>query len=61
MIPNIKLPAPSLTNNLEIPNTITYEIEAFMGNNRSNFSVNMYDGICVVQNINFVPGDNYGN
>lgn len=61
MIPNIKLPAPSLTSNLEIPNTLTYDIEAFIGNNRSNFSVNMYDGVCVVQNINFVPGDSNGN
>lgn len=61
MIPTIKLPAPSLTDNLEIPNTVTYDIEAFIGNNKSNFSVNMYDGICVVQNINFVPGENYGN
>ena len=61
MIPNIKLPAPSLTSNLEIPNTVTYDIEAFVGNNRSNFSVNMYDGVCVVQNINFVPGDSNGN
>lgn len=61
MIPTIKLPAPSLIDNLEIPNTITYDIEAFMGNNKSNFSVNIYDGVCVVQNINFVPGENYGN
>lgn len=61
MINSIKLPAPKLTNNLEIPSTTTYDIEAFIGNNKSNFSVNMYDGIFVVQNINFVPGDNYGN
>ena len=61
MINSIKLPAPKLTNNLEIPSTTTYDIEAFIGDNKSNFSVNMYDGIFVVQNINFVPGDNYGN
>lgn len=61
MIPTIKLPAPKLNSNLEIPNTIKYDIEAYIGNNKSNFSVNMYDGICVVQNINFVPGENYGN
>lgn len=61
MIPNISLPAPSLTSNLEIPNTLKYDIEAYMNGVSRNFSVNMYDGICVVQNINFVPGENYGN
>ena len=61
MIPNISLPAPSLIDNLEIPKTIKYDIEASMNNSVSNFSINMYDGICVVQNINFVPGDDYGN
>lgn len=57
MISTIKLPAPSLIDNLQIPRTIKYDIEAFIGNNRRDFSVNMYDGVCVVQNINFVPGD----
>ena len=61
MIPNISLPAPSLIDNLVVPKTIKYDIEASMNNNTSNFSINMYDGICVVQNINFVPGENYGN
>ena len=61
MIPNISLPAPSLIDNLEVPKTIKYDIEASMNNSVSNFSINMYDGICVVQNINFVPGENYGN
>lgn len=61
MIPNISLPAPSLIDNLVVPKTIKYDIEASMNNNTSNFSINMYDGICVVQNINFVPGEDYGN
>ena len=61
MIPNISLPAPSLIDNLEVPKTIKYDIEASMNNNTSNFSINIYDGICVVQNINFVPGEDYGN
>ena len=61
MISTIKLPAPKLMSNLEIPNTTKYYIEASMNNKTSEFSVNMYDGICVVQNINFVPGDNNGN
>lgn len=62
MIPTISLPTPNLISNLEIPNTIKYDIEAYMdSSNKSNFSVNMYDGVCVLQNINFIPGDNYGN
>lgn len=56
MIENIELPAPILGNNLVVPNTITYNILA--GGNK--FSVNMYDGVCVVQNINMVLGDNNG-
>ena len=56
MIENIELPAPVLGNNLVIPNTITYNILA----GSKSFSVNMYDGICVVQNINMVLGDNNG-
>lgn len=57
MIENIKLPAPVLGNNLVIPNTIEYTVSA--GGNK--YFVNMYDGICVVQNINNVLGDNNGN
>lgn len=57
MIPTISLPAPSLNNNLEIPNTIKYNIEV----NNDNLSIDMYDGVSVVQNINVVAGDNYGN
>ena len=57
IIPTIELPCPSLIDNLEIPNTIKYDIEVVGGN---TFSINMYDGICVVQNINYV-GDINGN
>ena len=57
VIPTIELPCPKLLSNLEIPKTIKYDIEV---NNKSMFSVNMYDGICVVQNINY-NGDIYGN
>ena len=62
MIPTISLPAPKNDiNNLMIPKTILYKIDAYMDiNNKSSFNVNMYDGICVVQNINFVPGEEYG-
>ena len=57
IIDNIELPAPPLGNNLIIPNTIIYNISA----GDFNYSVNMYDGICVVQNINMVIGDKYGS
>ena len=57
IIPTIELPCPKLFSNLEIPKTIKYNIEV---NNKSMFSINMYDGVCVVQNINYV-GDIYGN
>ena len=61
MIPTISLPAPSLVDNLLVPKTIKYDIEAYIENKKSNFSINMYDGVCVLQNINFIPGDEYGN
>lgn len=61
MIETINLPAPSLLDNLEVPKTIKYDIDASMGNTRSNFTINMYDGVCVVQNINFIPGEDNGN
>lgn len=58
VIPTISLPAPSLIDNLEIPKTIKYDIEVV--ENKKIFSVNMYDGVCVVQNINYI-GDVNGN
>lgn len=63
MIETISLPAPKLNiNNLEIPNTTKYEIDAFFEDSSKRiFYVDMYDGICVVQNINYVTGVNYGN
>lgn len=62
MIETLSLPAPPLElNNLEVPVSATYHITA--GNDTDipkEFIVNMYDGICVVQNINFVPGGQNG-
>ena len=58
MVENITLPAPELNiNNMEIPNTIEYEIDVKSSNQLQEqiYHVNMYDGICVVQNINYVP------
>ena len=59
MIDTLTLPTPKLDNsNLEIPFTINYSIEAIKDTINKKFSVDMYDGVCVVQNINFVPGGN---
>ena len=58
MVENIVLPAPKINvNNMEVPNTIDYEITAISDDNlkRQVYHVNMYDGICVVQNINYIP------
>jgi len=58
IIQTLSLPTPPLEfNNLEVPNTTTYHITAISNGSLSqDFLVNMYDGICVVQNINFIPG-----
>ena len=63
MIDSLSLPAPLLTvNNLEVPETITYQVKASMDSFSQEFSIKMYDGICVLQNINYVPrGGLYGN
>ena len=63
MIQTISLPTPALDlNNLEVPKTITYQILAVsMNGGEQKFSIKMYDGVCVVQNINFVPGGEDGN
>ena len=61
MISTISLPAPKINiNNLEVPITTKYEIDAyFEGLDKKIYYVNMYDGICVVQNINYTPGGDY--
>ena len=63
IIQTLSLPTPSLDlNNLEVPSTISYQIQAISSENlQQDFVVNMYDGICVVQNINFIPGGFNGN
>ena len=63
MVKDISLPAPKLeVNNLEVPVTTKYEIDAYFDNNIEKiYYVNMYDGICVVQNINYTPGGEYGS
>lgn len=62
MVNTIFLPAPKLNlNNLDVPITTKYEIDAFFENklDKRIYYVNMYDGICVVQNINYTPGGDY--
>ena len=65
MINTLSLPEPEMsTNNLSIPITTTYNISAIdvLSGNEKDYPINMYDGICVVQNINFIPeGGNNGN
>ena len=58
LIDRISLPAKKLdSNNLEIPDKTVYSIRAtYVPDNLSmTFNVNIYEGICVVQNINIVP------
>ena len=58
LIEKISLPAPKIvTDNLDVPDKTTYEIQATYvpDNVVSIFKVNMYENICVVQNINIVP------
>ena len=57
MIQTLSLPTTLLElNNLEVPIGTSYLIET----DNSNYSVNLYDGVCVVQNINYIPGGNNG-
>ncbi len=57
MIQTLSLPTTSLEiSNLEVPVGTIYFIEA----ESINYQVNLYDGICVVQNINTVLGGNNG-
>lgn len=58
VIEKISLPVPSLDlNNMLIPNSIVYDVSATYtpDNIKSLYKVNMYEGVCVVQNINIVP------
>ena len=58
LIDRIVLPAKRLdSNNLEIPDKTVYSVKAtYVPDNLSmTFNVNIYEDICVVQNINIVP------
>lgn len=58
MIDTLSLPTPSLiSDNLEVPTSILYEIVAeskTMNMNRL-YQVRMYEGICVIQNVELLP------
>lgn len=54
----ISLPAPKLDPNiLDVPNKATYDIYASyqMDNFNQKYEVNIYDGVCVLQDISIVP------
>lgn len=58
LIDKISLPAPKLiTDNLDVPKKTTYEILAVYKPEDLNkvYKVNMYEDVCVVQNINVAP------
>ena len=58
MVPNISLPAAKLDlDNLVAPVPTIYSIVAsFDSLEKQEYVVQMYDSVCVVQNINIVPG-----
>ena len=63
VIGGIALPTPKLDpNNLDAPNKTTYEVEATYAQDNLTkiYSVNMYENVSVIQNINIVPDTNLG-
>ena len=63
VIERITLPTPRIgDDNQIIPKNITYDIEAIYepDNIQRMYSVNMYEGVYAVQNINVVPNINNG-
>ena len=58
LTPKISLPVPKLSSdNLAIPEKTVYEIHTtyIPSNLNGVYKVNMYENICVVQNINIIP------
>ncbi|MBQ1813107.1 MAG: hypothetical protein II119_04100 [Bacilli bacterium] len=52
----IILPAPKLNNdNLVAPNATKYIITTTYNNKKQVYEVNMYENVCVIQNVNVVP------
>lgn len=68
LIERVSLPTPELSiDNLESPNKRTYKITTkyIPDDIESTYTVDMYEGVCVLQNINVVPtmmvGDFFGS
>ena len=67
LIDKIELPAPKITtSDLVIPSSITYDLRAFLKDQRfdKTYKVNIFDGVSVIQNISISPdneGSIYGN
>ena len=58
LIEKISLPTPPKENDdLIAPKNTPYKITTLYNNREYTYVVNMYDGICVVQNINIVPSN----
>ena len=56
VIEKISLPTPvTNSNDLSIPNKITYSLHAFKNNLNLVYEISMYNNVCVVQNINVIP------
>ena len=67
LITRIELPTPNITtDDLEVPASQSYDIEATYNNQKLIYKTNIYSNIQVLQNINVVPeirldGNIYGN
>ena len=60
-IEKISLPAPKKdSDDLVVPQSMSYEIIATINNQKLFFLVNVYDQLYVIQNINMVPKMNSG-
>lgn len=56
LIERVSLPTPELsTDNLESPLKKTYDILTTYENVDTTYKVDMYEGVCVLQNVNVVP------
>jgi len=58
IVEKIELPTPKYdSNDLIVPESITYLVDAIynVDNSEQIFNINMYDGVCVLQNISIIP------
>ena len=64
VVETINLPAPkAVINNMDVPLSAKYLLTArdTKSSREYTFSISMYDGVCVVQNINIILGDTSGS